>query len=179
MSGPFIYRRKTTATPVNGYLTGYSGGTGYWFWLVVVGGLWRPGGCWRSLLWSLQGGQLICGLPLSGFPHSQMLPCFNAAGQFGAVATLTSNDRSQPGNFCSLQGLAALRGIKTHQRRCQTKISGQISFDGTGSSHPGAATKPQPALNPDFLLSKIFNTLIVIVQTDEPEPEMKVFKINL
>lgn len=42
-----------------------------------------------------------------------------------------------------------------------------ISSDGTGSPHPPAAVEPQPALNPDFHLSKILNTFITIVPGDE------------
>lgn len=51
-------------------------------------------------------------------------------------------------------------------KRAKQKISGQISFDGTGSSHPLAPAKSQPALNLDFLVSKILNTFIIIVQRE-------------
>lgn len=129
MSGPFIFRRKTTGTSVHesyiqlGRVEGLVTGLGRWF--GMGDGFW--GGCWRSLccgvyrevrtayLWPPS-------ISLSTFTNSaKLLMSPRPVGGFGAVPTLTSHEQSQPDNFCCLQGLTAHRGSKTHQRRCQTE----------------------------------------------------------
>lgn len=129
MSGPFIFRRKTTGASVNemyiqlGTVEGLVTGFGRWF---RVGDEFR-GGCWRSLCCGVYREARAASLrppsiSLSTFTNSaKVLMSPRPAGEFGAVRTLTSHEKSQPDNFCCLQGLTAHRGSKTHQRRCQTE----------------------------------------------------------
>lgn len=71
-----------------------------------------------------------------------------AAGEFGALHALTFNEQSQQDNFllparsdCQQRQRNTSEEVSNRVKRGKWKVSGQISFDGTGSSHPPALAK--------------------------------------